>query len=97
MNVSLNFKGESGGLSSSLRDKVETVDDSKEQCGVVPHKELSRGQLEVPCHIFFYWNAGEELLRKGTFAWREGGLVSFLQKAGIFLFLGMCSNRLLCF
>lgn len=70
MNVSLNFKGESGGLSSSLKDKVEMVDDSKEQCGVVPHKEPRRGQLEVPFQIFFffYWNAGEELLRKGTFA-----------------------------
>lgn len=92
--MSLNFKGASGGLSSSLKDKVEMVDNSKGRCGVVPRKERSRGQLEVPFQIFVYWNTGEELLRKGTFAWRGGDLVSFLQKAGSFLFLSMSSNRL---
>lgn len=44
-----------------------------------------------------FWNTGEELVRKGSFAWGRRGSVCFLQKACSFLFLSNCSNSLLFF
>lgn len=53
--------------------------------GIMPHKE--QAEVDGRFHCRRFWNAGEELVRKGSFAWGGGGSVCFLQKACSFLFL----------